>query len=283
MAGTALSTEQLLREADADTYEESEDQSSLVACGKEEKFCLIYDSFLAHQRYFDDFKHANHEGISYNFGASRHLVIEQDARLGKGGFCWDAGFSLAEHLLGTRDEWLRPYLEAGRRPRVLEVGAGTGLTGLAVAQNCESDVTLTDVPELLPLLDTNVLNNCLGEGLENFSTSSGTAKVAKLSWGEEADISALLSLNGPFDVILAADCVCSIYDTKSLTDTIAQLSGPHTRVYTMMKTRYGGQDEHLEAFVEQLSAQFFEVAVVVPKSRNRNPAIRLCIAHERVF
>ena len=47
---------------------------------------LRYDSYLAHQRYYDDLKHIDCHYIDYGtIGGSGRLVIEQDKRLGKGG------------------------------------------------------------------------------------------------------------------------------------------------------------------------------------------------------
>ena len=47
---------------------------------------LKYDSYLAHQRYYDDLKHVDCHYIDYGaIGGSGRLVIEQDKSLGKGG------------------------------------------------------------------------------------------------------------------------------------------------------------------------------------------------------
>jgi hypothetical protein len=47
---------------------------------------LRYDSYLAHQRYYDDLKHVDCHYIDYGtIGRSGRLVIEQDKSLGKGG------------------------------------------------------------------------------------------------------------------------------------------------------------------------------------------------------
>lgn len=47
---------------------------------------LRYDSYLTHQRYYDDLKHVDCHYIDYGtIGGSGRLVIEQDKSLGKGG------------------------------------------------------------------------------------------------------------------------------------------------------------------------------------------------------
>lgn len=47
---------------------------------------LRYDSYLAHQRYYDDLKHVDCDYIDYGtIGGSGRLVIEQEKHLGKGG------------------------------------------------------------------------------------------------------------------------------------------------------------------------------------------------------
>ena len=61
---------------------------------------LHYDSYLKHQRYYDDLKHVDYHYINYGGcdGGGR-LVIRQQKDLGKGGICWDAAFILAEHMI----------------------------------------------------------------------------------------------------------------------------------------------------------------------------------------
>ena len=57
--------------------------------------------------------------------------------------------------------------------QVLELGSGTGFVGLALAKLGASRVTLTDLPQRLPILKRNVEEN----GLED------AVSVQALAWG----------------------------------------------------------------------------------------------------
>eukprot|EP00951_Prasinocladus_malaysianus_P046495 scaffold644722_cov45-Prasinocladus_malaysianus.AAC.1 len=224
----------------------------------------------------DDFKHSNHRYIAYTFGIvegrclvsrpQRTLVIEQDVRLGKGGICYDAAFIMAEHLINSEAGWAGAAITQGRRPRVIELGAGTGLTGLALTQHCDCDVIVTDLPEFLPIMQRNATAN-FGSDMH----CKGTALVTKLSWGDNADIEAVL-LGGAFDVVIAADCVYSLVDREALTSTIIRLSGPHTRVFLTMKERLPDIEQ---SFTESLFSHFPHISLIKPDSRNVNPGMRL--------
>lgn len=50
-----------------------------------QKCVLRYNSYLAHQRYYDDLKHVDCHYIDYGSIGNGNLVIEQDKSLGKGG------------------------------------------------------------------------------------------------------------------------------------------------------------------------------------------------------
>nr|XP_029124473.1 protein N-lysine methyltransferase METTL21A-like [Elaeis guineensis] len=87
-----------------------------------------------------------------------------------GSWLWESALYLAEWMASEG----RAYLDLAGRT-VLELGAGTGLPGLATAVLGAARVVLTDVAPLLPGLWANVEAN----GLE------GQVEVRKLRWGEE--------------------------------------------------------------------------------------------------
>lgn len=60
-----------------------------------------------------------------------------------------------------------------------------------------ANVTLTDLPEALPLLDLNLKVN-----LKSCSTNGNKIEVAPLVWGENVNNGLLVP-----DVILLADCI----------------------------------------------------------------------------
>lgn len=183
---------------------------------------LEYNSYLAHQRYYDDLKHVDITYMDYGviphhslitdtneqptledtneYDGSR-VVIEQRKRLGKGGFCWDAAFILGEHVIAHEEDWT-----TGRKggASVLELGAGTGLCGIMVGKATKSQVTITDLPELEELMGDNVRRNfgpsvdvaaeeSLSEEERSLVTyldggkAKGTVASRVLRWGVEED------------------------------------------------------------------------------------------------
>jgi len=183
---------------------------------------LNYNSYLAHQRYYDDLKHIDITYIDYNVitgsheteeeKSSRRVVIEQRKRLGKGGLCWDAAFILGEHIICHEREWNNnsnyntnvvhcsnnnntegeeaTTRRSRRTTTVLELGAGAGLCGIMVAKATCCHVTITDLPELEELMDDNVRRN-FGppHHLHHHHMSTVAGADANSSTGGAADIS----------------------------------------------------------------------------------------------
>jgi len=86
-------------EREATVEEEQSVDGDVIDILRNGKKVLRYESYLAHQRYYDDLKHVDCHYIDYGsaVGGSDNkgrLVIEQDKSLGKGG--------LVSHLT---DEW----------------------------------------------------------------------------------------------------------------------------------------------------------------------------------
>lgn len=115
--------------------------------------------------------------------------------------------SLTADNLGHKT-WLASYLLAKRLPslasyvpaleisgQVIELGAGTGLVGLAIAAMFDVHVHLTDLPAIVPNLLANVTAN-------PSSITKGSTTVGELDWSNIPDRS---EKHTAYDVVVAAD------------------------------------------------------------------------------
>ncbi|XP_010488411.1 PREDICTED: protein-lysine methyltransferase METTL21D isoform X2 [Camelina sativa] len=111
--------------------------------------------------------------------------------------------------------------------RVIELGAGCGVAGFALAMlGC--DVVTTDQKEVLLLLKRNVeWNTSKILQMNPGSASFGSLRVAELDWGNEDHIRAV---EPPFDYVIGTDVVYSEQLLEPLLRTILALSGPKTTV-----------------------------------------------------
>ncbi|KAF9342363.1 hypothetical protein BGX26_007696, partial [Mortierella sp. AD094] len=120
----------------------------------------------------------------------------------------------------------QPQQEQQRNPiRILEIGAGTGYVGIALAKRLTPDCTLilTDLEEVVPLMEKNVAehlpnnNNSSGSSNSSDDSSSPDLKdnttrqcahvlVEPLAWGNSEHATKLLSA-GKIDYIVASDLV----------------------------------------------------------------------------
>ncbi|CAN6647159.1 protein-lysine N-methyltransferase Efm6p [Trichomonascus vanleenenianus] len=115
-------------------------------------------------------------------------IYEDGGASGCGGKLWPAGDLLARYMIrrGTDDV-----------KNILELGSGTGLTGLAIGMHEQHrddlSIWITDIERLVPLMEKNIELNNLDK----------IVKARTLNWGESLPEYAAEDI----DVILAADCV----------------------------------------------------------------------------
>ncbi|KAJ3066300.1 Methyltransferase-like protein 21D [Podochytrium sp. JEL0797] len=141
---------------------------------------------------------------SYETNTGIVLTVQQDPDI-LGTTIWDSCLVLSKYLekqlaglaktgfggKGTRDASTQGPL------RILELGAGCGLLGLVATEVVQdAQLVLTDLPKVLPLLETN-------------TNHSQNIRVETLEWLQSptdtlpAHITSLM----PFDVVLLSDCV----------------------------------------------------------------------------
>jgi predicted nicotinamide N-methyase len=215
-----------------------------------------YQHFLKHQHCHDDYKHVNYTHI--NLGKMRDddsskepLILQQDRQVGKGGLIWDAGYILADTLI-QKKEWT---LLGDKPQRVVELGAGTGVTGLMLAKAFSlAQVHLTDLPELQPLLECNLRQS----KLDNVT-------CGVLEWGKTPS-----SGDHKYDVILGADVVAGIYNAPALIKTLYDLSHARTHIFLSTRDRLSGI---MDDVCKELQEKFEVVERRAPCSDNRNPTV----------
>ncbi|KAJ2161205.1 Protein-lysine N-methyltransferase efm6 [Coemansia sp. RSA 552] len=139
------------------------------------------------------------------------------ARCGVGSTVWDAGLVLAKYLERRTAEGLDL---AGKT--VLELGAGTGIVGIALARmQPQCRVVVTDKPELLPLLRRNIELSRVAN-----------ARAECLDWTREEPLGA-----AP-DMVLVSDGIWDRGLHGPLASTLARVaSGAQTTTLLAYETR----------------------------------------------
>ena len=272
---------QLEREDEA--MRERERQKEQEESSDEDKNTLLYKDYLQNQEgIYDDYKHVNYQFIDFGIidagnssdcdttsstEAATPLIIEQDRTVGKGGFVWDAGFVLAESVLNMEKretEWLGRTAVTATPTKIIELGAGTGVTSLMIAKaHPQTTVHLTDLPQLQPLLS------------KNCQTCPGRATHGVLEWGKPIED------NVKYDIILGADVVAGIYDSSGLAKTIYDLSHEKTVVYLACRERLAGVIDRFESYMHEL---FTRVEKRQPQSSNLSPNVFIMrVSGKRVY
>lgn len=129
---------------------------------------------------------------------------------------WASSYLLAKRLCVLRDTSLSSLPPSAV---ILELGAGTGLVGLAAAAIFSRHTILTDLPEIVPNLEANARTNAL-----LLSSFDAQVDVAVLDWAEPSSLSddqLQERGSGAFDLILAADPVYGPEHPRLLTQAIA--------------------------------------------------------------
>ncbi|CDK29444.1 unnamed protein product [Kuraishia capsulata CBS 1993] len=155
-------------------------------------------------------------------GGKKLEIYEDGGRVGCGGVLWISGHLLALYLLQKWNfilEDLRKNHGVAQVHKVVEIGSGTGVVGIALGAATvdhkdqypeDFKVYISDIDELVPIMQKSISLNKLDEVVEAIS----------LPWGEPLP----QSCSSKVDLILAADCVYNEKAFDILEQTLVDLS-----------------------------------------------------------
>lgn len=129
--------------------------------------------------------------------------------------------------------------------RILELGSGTGLLGIGLSFSGAKEIMITDQRCLLKLMEENVKRNPGGS----------PCCVRELDWREEG---LEIASGGPYDLVLAADCVYWDFLYEPLIKTLVTLSEKGTRVLLANDDRRTSSTEYEKNFGQRWDYLFFQ-------------------------
>ncbi|OQN99019.1 hypothetical protein B0A48_14880 [Cryoendolithus antarcticus] len=166
------------------------------------------------------YKAASTTSVDFDGLLNPPLLLHEDLAQGCGGQLWPAGMMLASYLLRKRGNEIRAA------ESIVELGAGGGLVGLAVALGLKPacPIHLTDQLPMLSLMRRNITLN----------PSLTTPVIPSIcDWGSPVPS----SLPAHSDILLAADCVYFEPAFPLLLQTLRDLIAPNTTCYFCFKKR----------------------------------------------
>ncbi|KAF9434125.1 hypothetical protein BGZ76_008527 [Entomortierella beljakovae] len=207
--------------------------------------------------------------LAARHGSGRTLLIREDATEGfMARHIWDSGVFMTKYLM-LQDSWLSQYMKETTQRKVeksiesslsslsvsetsttgaiestekteprkrvcLELGAGTGLVGIAVAATFpELSVLSTDLTEALQLMQENVDANRAYLPNDNM-------KVGFLDWAEED------RKVEPVELLLLADVVYNDLSHEILLQTILDYSDEKTKILLGYKFRHDSEQKFFD-------------------------------------
>ncbi|KAF2399091.1 hypothetical protein EJ06DRAFT_543713 [Trichodelitschia bisporula] len=166
-----------------------------------------------------EIKTAGTTTLSFSGLLNPPLILHEDLQTGCGGQIWPAGEVLATYML-------RRHRDTLMEKTIVELGAGGGLAGLAIALGCgitSPPLLITDQEAMYPLMLKNIALNNLQSRVQPHI----------YNWGAPPPP----SIPAYPSIILAADCVYFEPAFPLLLSTLQDLLGPSSVCFFCFKKR----------------------------------------------
>ncbi|KAI8900098.1 putative methyltransferase-domain-containing protein [Globomyces pollinis-pini] len=158
-----------------------------------------------------------------------------------GAVVWDGSYLLANYIA----DHINVYGKS-----VMELGAGTGLSGITAKLYGASTVYLTDIEDQCQLLQMNIEANATL--FQQHSIKSDSLIVKELIWGTEKQVEI-----PTVDIILGSEILYLKQFHQDLITTIRTYSDKNTVLYFVYKQRGLGEEEFFD-----LAEEYFEVDMI---------------------
>jgi len=185
----------------------------------------VVDSDEERRRYEDDMggkylPQQLHKHLEFDFFGGK-VLLKQDPTESCGGYIWRSAMVMLNYLENEKN-FKRDHFKS---KKVLEVGAGTGLVGIAMAKFLGCYSMITDQKSMIPLIQENIKVN-------NLTEESSIA--AELFWG----VTDCSSFKTPsIDYIIAADCIYLEIAFAPLVSALSNLCDSNTEVILSTQKR----------------------------------------------
>ncbi|GCC35807.1 EEF1A lysine methyltransferase 3-like [Chiloscyllium punctatum] len=179
--------------------------------------------------------HNNFEFCGYNLKIAQILGVN----LGVSAYVWDAGLALCRYFEKKNINF------SGKK--VIELGSGTGIVGI-LATLLGGDVTITDKPEVLKQIETNVQVNVP-------SACRHRLQIRPLTWGEDHT-----NFPADYDFVLGSDIVYSSVTYPALMETFRYFTSQGATIYlsSELRKRNGSPSFHDESLPQYFNCQIVD-------------------------
>lgn len=154
---------------------------------------------------------------------------------------YDAAACMAQYML--TEHFNTNFCPGGLKGKTLvELGAGTGIVGIVAAQH-GSDVIITDLVPLVPLLQFNID--------QNSALLKGRAEAKPLVWGSDQ-----MNDFQPPDILVLANCVYNECILDELLETSLKLCRHDTLLMAAYEERTRGIKQLIKRWHEMIGKHF---------------------------
>ncbi|KAI8140725.1 putative methyltransferase-domain-containing protein [Fennellomyces sp. T-0311] len=203
--------------------------------------------------------------LTFHFATTEVVLVQDPHSNHLGGYIWLTAIVFCTYLESLTTKRKRhDWIQMDRSKRWVELGSGVGLIGIMLAKLGIEEVVITDIPELVDIMERNVEANelrvrSLSGRRKNDAEHDHAVVVEPLLWNDTEAIAHIQSA-GAIDYLVACDCIYSEASAVDLVLTMDALATDQTSVICVSEVRNQAAQEKFMAQAQEL----FTVEEVAP-------------------